>query len=71
LETSYGSHVGYYQHGAPESAARFLQRMTDHMVGDAVLDIASEPDPLVCSCARRLDFIAYARRTAVLKLRER
>ena len=70
LDTSYDSHVDYYQHGAPESAARFLQRMTDYMVGDAVLDIASEPDPLIRSYARRLEFIAYARRTAVLKLRD-
>lgn len=70
LDTSYGSYVSYYQHGAPESAAKFLQRMTDYMVGDAALEIAGEPDSLIRSYARRLDFIAYARRTAVLKLKE-
>ncbi len=69
LDTSYGTHVGYYQHGARELAASFLQRMTDYMVGDAVLEIASEQDPLIRSYARRLEFIAFARRTAVLKLR--
>ena len=70
LDTSYGSYVAQFQHGAPEPPARFLQRMADYMVGDAALDIAGEQDTFIRSYARRLEFIAFARRTAVLKLRD-
>lgn len=69
LDTSYGSYVSQYQHGTAEPPARFLQRMADYMVGDAVLDIASEQDTFIRSYARRLEFIAFARRTSVIKLR--
>lgn len=69
LDTSYGSYIAEYQHGATESAARFLQRMTDYMVGDAVLDISREQDPFIRSYARRLEFITFARRTSIIKLR--
>lgn len=69
LDTSYGTYVTQFQHGAAESAAKFLQRMTDYMVGDAVLDIAAEPDPLIRSYSRRLESITFARRTSVIKLK--
>lgn len=69
LDTSYGTYVADYQHGAAESAARFLQRIADYLVGDAVLDISREPDPFIRSYARRLEFITFARRTSVIKVR--
>ncbi|HJS86868.1 MAG TPA: class I SAM-dependent methyltransferase [Acetobacteraceae bacterium] len=69
LDTSYGSYVAQYQHGAAESAAQYLQRMTDYMVGDAVIDIGREQDAFIRSYARRLEFITFARRTAIIKLR--
>jgi predicted O-methyltransferase YrrM len=71
LDTSYGSYVPQFQHGAAESAARLLQRLADYMVGDAALDIAPEQDTFIRSYACRLEFIAFARRTAVLKVRNR
>lgn len=70
IDTSYGKYVPQFQRGAAESAARYLQRLADYMIGDAVLDITAEPDAVIRSYARRLEFIAFARRTAVIKRKD-
>jgi len=67
LDTSYGTHQPQYQNRATESPARYLQRLTDAMVGDAVIDLDKEPDDFIRSYCRRIDYILFSRRTSVIR----
>ena len=69
IDTSYGALGVQYGGGAKVSPARYLQAMSDYLVGDRYTDLDAEPDAFVRAHARRLDFVAFARRTAVLKVR--
>ena len=69
IDTSYGSRVELYQGIAEESTARYLQRLSDYMIGDAVIDISRERDAFIRSYARRCEFITFGRRTSIIKLR--
>ncbi len=46
---------------------QYLSRFTDYLVGDAQLDIDAEPDPFIRTFARSTEFIAFHRRTAILR----
>ena len=69
LDTSYGSHVPIFRGIAAESAASYLHRLSDYMIGDTVIDISAEPDAFIRSYARRCEFILLSRRTSVIKLK--
>ncbi|MGI4978539.1 MAG: class I SAM-dependent methyltransferase [Janthinobacterium lividum] len=69
LDTSYGELAAQYGGGGKVSPARYLQAMSDYLVGDRYTDLDAEPDAFVRAHARRLDFVAFARRTAVIKVR--
>jgi cephalosporin hydroxylase len=69
IDTSYGTHAPSYRGISQLSAAQYLQRLADYMIADAVLDIALEEDAFVRSYARRLEFIAFSRRTSVIRLK--
>lgn len=40
IDTSYGTHAPTYRGISEVSAAQYLQKLADYMIGDAVLDIA-------------------------------
>ncbi len=67
IDTSYGSFTDQYKGLSPISAARYLHRFADYLVGDAVINIADEPDGFIRSYARSTEFIALHRRTALLR----
>ena len=69
IDTSYGTLATQYNGGATVSPVQYLRTMSDYLVGDRFTDLDAEPDAFVRAHARRLDFVALARRTAVLKLR--
>lgn len=69
IDTSYGTLAAQYNGGAKVSAAEYLKAMSDYLLSDRWTDLDAEPDAFVRAYARRLDFIALARRTAILKLR--
>lgn len=68
IDTSYGSYVPAYSKGADDSAAAYLQKLTDYLVADEALDPATAPDDFIRNYAWRLEFIAYARRTCLIHL---
>ena len=70
IDTSYGTLAAQYNGGATVSPVQYLRTMSDYLLGDRWTDLDAEPDPFVRTHARRLDFVALARRTAVLKLRQ-
>ena len=69
IDTSYGTLGEQHNGGAKVSPARYLQAMSDYLVGDRWTDLDAEPDAFVRAYARRLDFLAFARRTVVIKVR--
>ena len=69
IDTSYGSRVELYQGIAEEPTAKYLQRLSDYMIGDAVIDISRERDAFIRSYARRCEFITFGRRTSIIKMR--
>jgi cephalosporin hydroxylase len=69
IDTSYGLHIPNFKGRGEISAAKYLQRIADFMVGDAVIDISDERDAFVRVYARRLEFIAFSRRTALIRFR--
>ena len=69
IDTSYGALGAQYGEGARVSPAQYLHAMSDYLVGDRYTDLEAEPDGFVRAYARRLDFVAFARRTAVIKVR--
>jgi cephalosporin hydroxylase len=70
LDTSYGTHVSIFRGIAAESAASYLHRFSDYMIGDSVIDISAEPDAFIRSYARRCEFVVLSKRTSIIKLRE-
>jgi cephalosporin hydroxylase len=70
IDTSYGVHVPQFKGKQGLSAAKYLQTISDFMVGDAAIDISNQQDALIRVYARRLDFIALSRRTSLLRLRD-
>ena len=69
IDTSYGELGAHHNGGAKVSPAQYLHAMSDYLVGDRYTDLDAEPDGFVRAHARRLDFVAFARRTAVIKIR--
>ncbi len=69
IDTSYGALATQYSGGATVSPVQYLRTMSDYLLGDRWTDLDAEPDAFVRAHARRLDFVALARRTAILKLR--
>ena len=69
IDTSYGALAEQYRGDATVSPVQYLRTMSDYLLGDRWTDLDAEPDPFIRAHARRLDFVALARRTAILKLR--
>ena len=69
LDTSYGQYEVSYKGRSAESAAKYLQRLSDYLIGDEVLDIEAEKDAFIRTFARKLSFILFAKRTSILQLR--
>lgn len=67
LHTSYGNFVSEYQGSSDISAAKYLQRFGEFLVGGRELDRAEQADAFIGSYAGRTEFIAFHRGTAVLK----
>ncbi|MDQ6867049.1 MAG: class I SAM-dependent methyltransferase [Pseudomonadota bacterium] len=70
IDTSYGVHVPQFKGKSDLSAARYLYKISDFMVADTAIDISDQHDAFIRIYARRLDFIAFSRRTSVIRLRE-
>lgn len=49
------------------SAADYLKLLLDYVVGDAALDIAAQPDPVIRSFAPAVESMNFYRRTCVIK----
>ncbi len=69
IDTSYGAHIPQFKGNGDISAARYLQRISDFMVGDVAIEICNERDAFIRVYARRLDFIAFSRRTSLIRFR--
>jgi hypothetical protein len=69
IDTSYGTYIEQYRGTSGISAAAYLHKLCEYMVGDAALDIAREPDAFIRSYAQRCQFICFARRTSIIRLR--
>ena len=68
IDTSYGPIYTERYKGLSEiSAAQYLQKFSDHLVAGEQFDISREPDPFIRSFARRTEFVALYRRTAILR----
>ncbi len=69
LHTSYGALAEGFRGGGTVPTARYLQGFCDYMVGDEALDIGAAPDAFIRSYARATEFVAFHRRTALMRLR--
>ena len=69
IDTSYGVHIPNFRGKGDISAAKYLQRIADFMVADQALDMSNEPDAFIRVYARRIEFIAFSRRTALIRFR--
>ena len=67
IHTSYGAIGESYRGGGSVSAARYLQSFCDYMIADEDLDIGAEEDAFIRSYARATEFVAFHRRTAVMR----
>ncbi len=67
LDTSFGQYVASHRGNAGISAMQYLSTFAQYLVGDAQIDIAAEPDPFIRTFARSTEFIAFHRRTAILR----
>lgn len=70
IDTSYGSYAETFKVTGPIPAAKYLHLLLDYLVGDAALDISKEPDAFIRSYARLTEFVAFYRRTAVIRKKE-
>ena len=69
IDTSYGSYIPLYNNGANVSAAEYLKRLLDRVIGDSALDAVFESDLFLKSYARLIDSMNFYRRTCVIKLK--
>lgn len=69
IDTSYGTYVEQYRGPSGISAAEYLHKLCDYMVGDAALDVAREPDAFIRTYGRLCEFVCFARRTSIIRLR--
>ncbi len=67
LHTSYGDGVPHFRGRASLTAAQYLHKLSDLVVGDADRDLAAEGDAFLRSFARLTEFVALHRHTAVLR----
>lgn len=67
IDTSFGAYVREYRGNSSISTFQYLQKITEYAVADTQLDIAMEEDPFIRTFARAVEFIAFHRRTAVLR----
>ena len=70
MDTSYGTYIPSYSGTGGISAAKYVQKVADYMIADEALDISVEDDEFIRRFARRLEFIAFSRRTCVIRMRE-
>ncbi len=67
LDTSYGRYVPDYQKTGTISAAKYLHLFLDALVGDTALDLGQETDAFIRSYAPCTEFVAFHKRTAVIR----
>jgi hypothetical protein len=71
IDTSYGAYVELFRGAARLSAAEYLHALNDALVGGVALEPSLADDAFLKSAARHTEFIAYFRRTALLRRRPR
>lgn len=69
LDTSYGSFAATFGVTGGISAADYLRKITDRMVGDRTMVDVSEPDRFIWSFAKRIQYVVLAPRTALIQTR--
>jgi SAM-dependent methyltransferase len=69
IHTSFGGYIQTYGSNSSISTFQYLQKLTRYAVADSQLDIRSEEDPFIRRFAHATEFIAFHRRTAVLRRR--
>jgi hypothetical protein len=67
IDTSYRNYQETYRGMSNVSAADYLKLLLDYVVGDAALDIAAQPDPVIRSFAPAVESMNFYRRTCVIK----
>lgn len=67
IDTSYGSYIKDYRRLSSISAADYIKKLMDYMIGDRVLDISTEADAFVRTYARQIESVCFYRRTSILK----
>ena len=68
IDTSFGDYEKQYKGNSTISAMEYLRKINDYVVADAKLNIAAEEDAFIRTFARATEFIAFHRRTAVLRV---
>lgn len=69
IDTSFGDYVPHYRGTSDISAYAYLQRLTEYVTAGGKLDVAADSDAFLRSHAGEVEFIAFHRRTAVLRRR--
>jgi SAM-dependent methyltransferase len=69
IDTSYGSYVEIFRGQSRQSAANYLYALTDLMVGSVSVQKEADDDAFLKAAAPRTEFVAYHRRTALLRRR--
>jgi predicted O-methyltransferase YrrM len=67
IDTSFGAAAETYRGVGDRSAAEYLHHFCNYLVGDPALDISREPDAFIRSYARKTEFLAFHRRTCVMR----
>jgi trans-aconitate methyltransferase len=67
LDTSYGDYEPMFRGHSTLRPSAYLQRFRDHLMAGGQLDTAAEEDAFIRSCGPITDFVAFARRTALLR----
>jgi hypothetical protein len=69
LDTSYGRYVQDYRGSGGLTAAQYLQRLSDWVIGCRVLNLAEQPDPAIQRIWPMIEWVAFGRGTALIKRR--
>jgi SAM-dependent methyltransferase len=69
IDTSYGANAALFKRGSKVSTAQYLHKVCDYMIADQMLNVADETDAFIRVYARRLQFIAFSRRTSLIRFR--
>ncbi len=69
IDTSSGRYIPGFKGIRDSSAAAYLHRFCDYLVGDAAVDTSDEQDGFLRSFPRKTEFMAFHRQTCVIRMR--